>query len=167
MANYPMLSLSAAPTDGINEIQRVTKGGVIDGGTWDLDLSPAGGPALTLIPWNVTAAQLQALVDPTLALAITVSGGPIASAAFNFTFSKNLGGRNLSELTASATNLTGAGHALTVSTPTSGLTGSFRGAQPGCILQDTTNGILYKNKGTHSTPKWEVPAAEPVWVLTP
>jgi hypothetical protein len=41
------------------------------------------------------------------------------------------------------------------------------GSSKSFYLQDTTNGILYKNKGTHSTPKWEVPAAEPVWVLTP
>ncbi|MGV0984975.1 MAG: hypothetical protein ACOYB2_10500 [Limnohabitans sp.] len=150
-----MLQHAGAPTNGASEVQRVTGGGVISGGTWDLDLSPAGGKALTLIPWNVTAAALQALVDDDR---IVVSGGPIATTPFTFTFGGSLGGLNLTQLTASAANLTGAGHALTPSTVSGGTQGTFRGAANGSYLEDTTNGVIYLNTGTTWVPDWTVPS---------
>lgn len=159
-------SYAGTPTDGVNEVQRVTGGGVISGGTWDLDLSPAGGPALTLIPWNVTAAQLQSLVDPDGSLAITVGGGPIASTPMTFMFTGALGGLNLSELTCSATNLTGAGHSLTPDTAVAGVQGTFRGAPAGDTLEDTVNGVLYVNTGSAATPEWTVRTADGVNELT-
>jgi hypothetical protein len=152
-----LLQKAGAPTDGVSEVQRVTGGGVISGGTWDLDLSPCGGPALTAIPWNVTAVALQALVDPTEALSITVSGGPIATTPFTFTFGKALGGLNLTQLTCSATNLTGAAHALTASTQTGGVQGTFRGVDPGTRMEDTTGAVIYENTGTAYVPVWTAP----------
>ena len=167
MPNYPMLSLAGPPTDGEDEVQLVTGTGTISGGTWDLDLTACGGPDLTDIPWDITAAGLQALVDPTLSLVITVAGGPIASDPFSFTFSKYLGGTDLTQLTSSDTNLTGAGATLTDSTDNDGVVGTFKGAQSGCLLADTVNGILYRNSGSRATPAWVTPDAEPAWVLTP
>lgn len=155
-----LLQYAGTPTDGVSEVQRVTGGGVISGGTWDLDLAPCGGPTLTDIPWDVTAAALQVLVDPDLSLSIKVTGGPVATTPFTFTFGKALAGLNLTQLTASAANLTGAAHALAPSTPTGGVQATYRGAAPGDLLEDTQHGVIYRNTGSSTVPVWTVrPAA--------
>jgi hypothetical protein len=160
---YPNLQKTSAPTDGVNEVQRLTGGGTISGGTFDLTLD--GPAALTLIPWNVTAAQLQALVDSTPVPNIVVTGGPIATTPFTFTFQAEYGGLNRTQLTASATNLTGAGHALTPSTVTGGVKGSYRGAPKGTPLTDTTNGDIYVNSGSSQTPAWTAAPTATSWTL--
>ena len=166
MANYPMLSLAGAPTDGINEVQRLTPGGTITGGSFKLTFETK---QTAVIPWNATAAQVKAALE---ALAnvnvgdVIVTGGPIDSAFVAVEFTLNLGGALRTEMTVQS-SLTGTDPTLTPSSPTGGQVGSYRGAQPGAILQDITNGILYRNVGTRATPNWEVPTAEPVWVLTP
>lgn len=156
-----MFSFAGSPTNGRNEVQRVTGGGTISGGTFDLTLVSG---TYTLIPWNVTAAQLQAIIADS---GIGVTGGPIATTPFTFTFSGPIwGGRDLAEVTASATNLTGAGHSLTPSTVTVGVLGTFRGAPKGKTLQNTTGGALYVNTGTSGTPIWDLAPTTSKWVLS-
>jgi len=165
MSNYPMLALAGAPTDGRDEIQRLTPGGTVSGGTFKITFE---GQQTDSIAWNATPGEVKAALEALSNVGagdVVVAGGPVNAAFISITFTKNLGGVNRTEVTVQS-SLTGTNPTLTPSTPTGGILGSFRGAQPGCLLQDTTNGILYHNSGTRAAPVWTVPAAEPVWVLT-
>jgi hypothetical protein len=147
------LSLAGAPVNGENEVQRITGGGVISGGTWDALIATV---PVADVPWDVTAAGLEALLEA-VGLTIAVTGGPLASAAFNLEYTGPLyGGLNVAELTADATNLTGTLPSLTVATPHPGVQGTFRGAAHGTTLQDTVNGVLYVNTGDEILPAWEL-----------
>ena len=166
MSNYPMLSLAGAPTSGRNEIQRLTPGGTISAGTYKVTFE---GQQTAAIAWDATAALVQAALEDLSNVAVgdvIVSGGPTQTAFLTIQFTKNLGGIDRTQVSVQS-SLTGTNPTLSPSTPTAGILGSFRGAQPGCLLQDTTNGILYRNTGTSAAPVWTVPAADAVWVLTP
>jgi hypothetical protein len=151
--SFPLLELAGPPTDGVSEVQRLTKGGTVSGGTFDITY---GGQTAT-IPWNATHAQAEALLTTLSSIGVgnlTVSGGPFPGTPLDLNFGGSLGGLNLSAVTKDVTNLTGAGADVTVSTPTSGVKGIYRGAQGGCLLADTANGDIYINTGTHYVPVW-------------
>jgi len=167
MANYPMLSLAGAPTDGVDEVQRLTPTGTISGGDFTITFE---GQETDAIAFNATAAAIQAALEALSNVAVgevEVTGGPMNTTAVDITFTGNKAGTDRTQVTVDDGNLTGSTPVITPSTVTGGVVGSYRGAQPGAILQDTTNGILYRNVGTRATPTWEVPTAEPSWVLTP
>jgi hypothetical protein len=123
MAQPPVaLTFDQDPTNAlvhagaVNEIQRITGGGTIEGGTWDT----AGGPwgSLTSIPWDVDAVALQVLIDLLLEQIgdVLVSGGPLASTPFEFEYAGSYASEDIPELIVDAANLTGTNPTLTPST---------------------------------------------------
>lgn len=120
---------------GTDEVQTLTKAGTVSGGTFDLTVL---GVAMTLIAYDVTAAALQTAVRAAIAASsasaaykaigdsLTVTGGPIASTPFTFTFNGELGA-DVPVMVADATNLTGAGAGITVATSTPGVAGATDG----------------------------------------
>lgn len=156
--SLPLLSNAGAPTNGRNEKQRVTPGGTISGGTFKItfETKQTGD-----IAWNASAAAVQAALEALSNVEVgdvIVTGGPVETAYFEIEFTQNLGGVDRTAVTIQS-SLTGAAPTLTVTTPTAGITGTFRGSKPGQKMQDTVNGIIYENTGTAASPVWTVPAA--------
>lgn len=158
--NWPLLPYAGVPTNGVNEIQSVAITGTPNGGSFTLTLN---GQTTAAIPYNATAAQVEAAllalnnIDPG---DVQCAGGPLPGAAVTVTFRKQLGGKNITQMTADGTLLTGGTlPAASVSTSTGGVQGTYRGAQPNALLCDTTNGVLYENTGDQYTPVWS--ALEP------
>jgi len=91
---------------GINEIQRISKtSGTISGGTWDIGNLPGGG-SVTAIPYNVSAATLQASLDAVLGAGnVTVSGA--AFAPQSLTWIGTYAETDVPMITVDGTNLTG------------------------------------------------------------
>ena len=145
---------AGAPTNGVDEVQLLTPGGVIDGGTWTITYA---AQATATIAWNANAAAIQAALEALSNVVpgdIVVTGGPISTGVVTLTFGGLLGGTDVGQVTVDVTSLTGAGHALTPSTSVAGVLGSFRGAAPGSEMVDTTGGQAYVNSGTANTPVW-------------
>ena len=155
--SYPALTFPGAPTNGMNEVQRLTPGGTISGGHWHITFETQ---TTGEIAWNATAAVIQAALEALSNVApgdVVVSGGPISSGTVDLTFAQLLGGIDRTQVTVDATALTGAAPTLTPSTVTAGVRGTYRGAQGGALLLDTTNGRLYQNSGTAWAPVWAEP----------
>lgn len=151
---FPLLSLGAAPTQAVNEVQRLTPSGTVSGGTFTISY---GGQTTTAIVFNATAAVIQAALEALSTIGagnVLCAGGPVNSAFVSITFQGALGGLNVSQVTVDGTNLTGSTPAITPTTTTAGVRGSYRGAQTGALLQDTTNGNIYQNTGSANTPAW-------------
>ena len=103
---------------GVHEVQRVTPGGTISGGTFTMTLL---GVTTNPIQWNANAAAIKGVID--LAIpgnTITVAGGPVNSAFFTLTFT---GYGDVAQVTI-ASSLTGTGPTLTPSTTTPGIDAS-------------------------------------------
>lgn len=153
---YPLLTGTAAPTNGVNEVQRITPGGTISGGTWQITFETQQTAA---IAWNATAAAVQAALEALSNVEpgdVVVTGGPLASAAFDITYTRKLGGIDRTQITLQS-SLTGSAPTITPSTVTAGVRGTYRGAQGGALFVDTTNGRLYENSGTAHAPVWTEP----------
>jgi hypothetical protein len=111
---------------GVNEVQRITKGGTITGGSYTITV-PAnvlGGPFTTAaIQWNDTAATTQTRLEALANVGVgqvAVTGGPISSANVDITFTGSLGGTDLSQITVTS-SLTGTAPTITPSTVTAGV----------------------------------------------
>lgn len=162
--SFPLLSIGAAPTDGVDEVQLLTPTPTISGGTFTLTFD--GQTTSPAIDWDATIAEIQAALealstigegnvvctgdDPDPEVATQLSDGGVIT----ITFAGALAGFPQPEHTANAGSLTGAGHALTPSTSVAGVRGTYRGAQSGVILEDNVNGVIYQNTGTAQTPVW-------------
>lgn len=147
------LTLEGAPTNGVDEVQQITPGGTISGGTWQITYD---GQQTAALAHNAAASAVQAALDALSNVEpgdIVVSGGPLTVGFFALTFKKNLGGLDVPQVTV-ASSLTGTGPTATPSTTTAGVHGTYRGAGAGVRLQDETNGILYANTGSSETPVW-------------
>lgn len=162
-------SMAGTPTQGVNEVQRLTPGGTISGGTFTITFE---GQTTAAIAWNATAAVVQAALEALSNVNVgdvTVTGGPVNSAALDITYLQGLGGYNRTQVTVTS-SLTGAAPTLTPSTVTGGVEGSFRGCNIGDWLVDTTGQDVYRNTGTRETPAWTIPATtgriltNPPWV---
>lgn len=152
---------AGAPTAGTNEVQTLTIGGTPTGGTFKLALDTTLQTAA--ITWSATNATLLSNINTALDavfgtssivasdssltagigdLLLTFSGGAYAKRAVN---------------TMSVTNsLTGTVPTLAVAETTPGVNASGLGAPKGGLLVDTTNGKLYINTGSDTTPTWTV-----------
>jgi hypothetical protein len=160
--SFPLLSLGAAPTDGVSEVQLLTPTPIISGGYFTLTFDSV---ETAHIAWNATIPQIQAALE---ALANIGAGNIVCTGddpetptqlsdegVITMTFAGDLAGLPQPEMTADATNLTGVGHALAVTTSVAGVRGSYRGAQGGALLQSTTGvGFIYENTGSAETPIW-------------
>lgn len=164
-----LLSYAGSPTDGEDEVQLITPGGTISGGHWHIVFD---GQTTAELAWDATAAQVKTALELLSNIGegnILVTGGPLATGAFTLTFVVTLGGTDVAEVSLTS-SLTGTNPTITPSTDNAGVPGTFRGAPVRTQLQDTTNGVLYLNEGSASTPVWvveTVPAPFPVNVLTP
>jgi hypothetical protein len=123
---------------GTDEIQVLTGGGTISGGTFAVTVM---GSTTAAIAWNADAATLQAALrlavasdstrtaaEKAIADGLTVAGGPIASVPFTVTFNAETSA-DIAQMTVDVTNLTGAGHAITPSTSTPGVAGATDGRE--------------------------------------
>jgi hypothetical protein len=157
----PLLSLPGSPTNGVTEVQLLTPTPTISGGYFTLTFD---GETTAHIAWNATIPQIEAAIealdnigdgniectgdDPETPTQLSAGG------VVTMTFAGTLAGLPQPEMTADATNLTGSGHDLAVTTDTGGVRGSYRGAPGGTLLQDTDGGALYENTGTATVPVW-------------
>lgn len=120
---------------GTDEVQTLTQGGTITGGTFDLTVL---GVTIADIAYNVTAAALQtairaAVADSgasaaykSIAQGLTVTGGPVTSTPFTVTFN-GVTGTDVPEMTVDVTNLTGVSANITPATVTPGVAGATDG----------------------------------------
>ena len=157
---FQILRNVGVPTNGSNEIQTLTLGGTIAGGTFPLTLNGQGvGPIL----WNATNTTLlgniQAALDAVFGASQIVATAGALSAGIGtalLTFSgvnwavKNAG----SAFVTSAASLIGTSPTAAVTRTTPGVTASFRGASAGQLLADITNDLLYQNQGVPGAPLW-------------
>lgn len=111
---------------GTAEIQTLTGGGTISGGTYTISFN---GATTTAIVWNVNAAAVQAAMEALATVGsgnVVVTGGPVSSTPLTFTFQGNRSG-DVPQITASAASLTGSSPTLTPATSTPGVAGSVDG----------------------------------------
>lgn len=163
VVSLPLLDFSGVPDNGVSEVQLLTPTGTISGGSFTLTFNAAETDP---IDWDATIADIQAALvalstigdggivctgddlDPDLATQLS-DGGVVT-----VTFSGVLAGLPVPEIVVDDSLLTGTLPVVTPSTDTAGVRGTYRGAQGGALLQDTTNGVLYQNTGTAQVPVW-------------
>ena len=124
------MTLTFTQGDGTNEVQSLTESGTISGGDWDLTVT--SDLVLTNIPWDVTAAELQALIDNKIRRGgtgfklgdLVVAGGPLASAPITLTFQGTKSCTNAAAVTVDDTDLTGSTPGITVAEDTAGGAGT-------------------------------------------
>jgi hypothetical protein len=148
------LFFDGVPSNGTDEIQRLTISGTATGGTFTISWS---GQTTAAIVYNATAAQVQTALEGLSNIGVgevACSGGQLPGTAVDIRFQNALGGMNQAAVTTTS-SLTGSGPAIVVSTPTPGVRGTYRGAAFGAICCDTINGIIYEQTSTSaSTPTW-------------
>lgn len=108
----------------VNEVQTITASSTPSGGTWTISFN---GSPTTALAHDANAATVQTALRllPSIAGAnVSVSGGPLGSAAFTLTFSGTLAGANQPAVTVDTASLLGASVSVTVSTDTEGSAGA-------------------------------------------
>lgn len=146
---------AGAPVAGVNEVQTVTITGTPTGGTFTLSY---GGATTAPIAYNANAAAVQAALVALSTIGagnVVCGGGGLPGTPITVTFQSNLGALDVPVLTANGAGLTGgATPAVSVTTTTPGVTATGRGQITGALYADTTNGVLYENKGTALAPNF-------------
>lgn len=151
------LQNAGAPSAGTNAVQTLTIGGTPDGGSILISFNGVSRSA----DWSATNATLLANIQAALdaifgsnqvvAAVGTMTGG---IGTITLTFS----GATVAKLAVSTlvatSNLTGTNPTAAIAATTAGVTATGRGAPKGAQLTDTTNGLLYINTGTASSPTW-------------
>lgn len=110
--------------NGTNEVQTLTPGGTITGGTWTITF---GSETTGAIPAAATASQIRAFLERLGAFRpgdIQVAGGPITTGAVTLTFTGKYAATNPAQVTVTTGSLTGTTPTLTPSTTTAGAVGS-------------------------------------------
>jgi hypothetical protein len=131
LLNLSGLLMTGVQGDGTNEVQSLTQGGTISGGTFDLVVTASF--SVLLIPWNTTAAGLQALIDAKIRRRgtgfqlgdIVVGGGPFPGTPLTLTFQGTMAATNVAAVTTVDTSLTGSAPDVVVATPTPGVVGTI------------------------------------------
>lgn len=119
---------------GTNEVQRITPGGTITGGTFTITVpTNARGAAATTaaINFNDAAATVQTKLEALANVGagrIAVTGGPINAAALTLTYLMELSATDVSQITVTS-SLTGTAPTITPSTVTAGVAGDWAGFQ--------------------------------------
>lgn len=142
------------PTNGTNEVQTIAITGAPTGGTFKLTFN---GSTTTAIPYNATAAQVTSALEalPTIGAGnVTGAGGALPGTSVAITFAGQLARLAVSLITAGSSLSGGATPSVDVTRTTAGVNGTARSAPHGALLNDTTNGDLYQNKGTPPTQGW-------------
>lgn len=149
------ITCPGVPVNGVSEIQSLT--GTATGGQIALVF---GVFRSALLPYNASAAQIQAALVALPAIGnnaaglpnVVCAGGALGTAPVTVTFQNDLSGYAVPALTVDNTLATGG--TVTPAVTTAAVVGSYRGAPVGCLLCDTVNGELYINKGTREQPTW-------------
>ncbi len=142
---------AGAPVNGTSEQQTVTLANA-SGGSFRLTFD---GHTTAPIAYNAEASAVQTALRALASIGsdgCTVSGS--AGGPYTVIFAGVLAKKNLPQLTALITELEGEGAAVTVETSVAGVDATYRGAAPGTLLYDTTNGRLYINRGTGANVDW-------------
>lgn len=120
---------------GTDEIQVLTPGGTISGGTWTITVL---GGTTSALAFNASAATIQAALRAAIAAgtgtpadkavgdSLTVTGGPISTGAVTITYDGELG-QDVAQATVNTASLTGSSPTLTPSTSTPGVAGATDG----------------------------------------
>lgn len=155
-----ILVTGAAPVNGTDEVQTLTFGATITGGSFTATFD---GETSGAIAWSSTNAVLVANIDAGLeAMAnigtggVTTAEGTITSGAngtVTVTFTGNNAKKNVAQMTVTE-SLTGSASTLAVSTTTAGVTADGRISAKGTPLVDLATGIVYVNTGTPPAPTW-------------
>ena len=142
----------------MDEVQTVNLTGDPEGGTFTLTYS---SEETDPIAFDATAAAVQAALEalPNIGVGdVVCTGDALPAGTVTCTFSGELSGLAVSEMTGDGALLTGGTTPdVAIATTTAGVQGSFRGATVGTWLQDSTNGLLYINNGTKGRPVWVMP----------
>ena len=117
---HACLDLTVSGTEGTDEVQSL----VVDatGGTFTLTYA---GQTTAAIAFDATAAAIQAALIALSNLAagdVVCAGGPVNSSPVTITFGGTLAGRNVAQITTTATSLTGGAGTATCTTSTAGVT---------------------------------------------
>jgi hypothetical protein len=155
------LTFAGAPTNGVNDQQTITITGSPTGGSFTLTF---GGQTTSALPWNATAAQVQAALnalssiggfsDLAMAGSVVCTGGPLPGTGIVVTFAGALAGESQSVITHTDSLTGGSSPVVVITHTTSGVTATWRGVGKGNILLDTTHQLIYMNTGTAHTPVW-------------
>jgi hypothetical protein len=150
-----LLTSPTPPTNGTNEVQRLTLTGAPTGGTFKLRFGSS--QTAGTLPHNASAAAIQTALRalPTIgASGVTCSGGALGSAPVDVTFGGMLGRKDVPPIQVVAASFVGGtSPALTQSTVTPGVEGTQRSAAAGQILLYGTE--VYFNHGTPYAPDWQ------------
>ncbi len=109
---------------GNDEVQILTPGGTISGGTWTITYA---GQTTAAIAYNAAASAIQSALEALSNVGvggIGVTGGPISSGVVTLTFRNQLGKTNVAQVTVGTGSLTGTSPTLTPSTTTAGSAGT-------------------------------------------
>lgn len=153
---------AGVPGAGTSEVQTLTIGGTPDGGTFKLEFD---GEKTAAISWSSTNNTLRDNVDAALEALPNVGTGNVTVAVgtmtagigtLTITFAGDLASKAVNLITVALNSLTGTSPTLAVAETTPGVDADFRGAKKGALVVDTTNGKLYINTGTATSPTWTV-----------
>ncbi|BCM89051.1 hypothetical protein IAD21_00894 [Abditibacteriota bacterium] len=155
-----VLSYPGAPVAGVSEVQLITITGTPTGGTFTLSgVNPNNATTFTTAPiaYNASAATVVAALVAVLGTgAVTGSGGALPGSAVSATFAGAFTAKNIPQMTADGTLLTGGtSPAVAVTTTTQGSSATYAGkAAAGVLLVNTVAKALYQNTGTVAAPVW-------------
>lgn len=150
---------AGTPGSGTDEVQTITFGGTITGGTFTLTFE---GFTTAAITWSAVNATLIAAIDTALEALANVGTGNVTTAVGTMTagigtatvtFTGALAKRDVGAMTGSI-SLTGTGVTFAIAQTTAGVAPGGIGAAKGALLTDTTNGVLYIQTGTAASPTW-------------
>jgi hypothetical protein len=151
-----LLTSPTLPTNGTNEVQRLTLTGAPSGGTFKLRFGSAVMSGT--LPYNASAAAVQTALRalPTIgSTGVTCSGGPLDSSPVDVTFGGRLGRMDVLPIQVVSSAFTGGtSPAVTVSTVTPGVLGTQRSAVHGQVLLYGTD--IYINHGVPYAPDWQL-----------
>lgn len=162
---YPIY-LSGAPSAGTDEVQTITFGTGITGGTFKLNFD---GQITAAITWTATDATLVSNIDAALEALGNIGTGGVTTAAgtvtsgigtVTVTFVAAKGKLAVSTMTVANNSLTGTTHVVSVAETTPGVTATGRGYPIGQPYVNSANGKWYTNTGTSLAPTWTVIGAQ-------
>lgn len=157
-------AFAGVPSAGISKIQTLTTGGTITASATSGFKLTFDGQTTALILWSATNATLVSNIDTALEALSNIGTGGVTTAVgtmtagvgtITITSAANLAALNHSTFTVTSF-LEGTVPTVAIAQTTAGVDATFRGSAIGTTLRDSTNGKLYINTGTATSPSWVV-----------
>lgn len=157
------LPRAGAPVDGVFQVETATCAGTVTtAGNATVIVTAAGmtGSPITLAApvaltntANAIATAVRAAMNANAVVAafFTISGATDQVIATRTSSAANDTSININIADGTSVGVTTAASSANT---TAGVLGSFHGADPGALLVDTTNSIMYNNRGTALKPTW-------------